>query len=103
MDLKVPPLALQTLVENSIKHSISGRREGGEIRVAARRDGNVAVLEVSDDGPGFEASAMKPDHGLHNLQERLDSLFEREGRMDIARRDGRTVVSVRVPQRLVPV
>jgi sensor histidine kinase YesM len=102
-DRMVPPLALQTLVENSIKHSISNRREGGEIRVIARVEGDAVVLDVSDDGPGFESSAMRPDHGLHNLQGRLDALFGALGRLDVTRHDGRTVVSVRVPQKLVPV
>jgi two-component system, LytTR family, sensor histidine kinase AlgZ len=100
-DLKVPPLALQTLVENSIKYAIATRREGGEIRVAARREGDLAVLEVSDDGPGFEAGALKPEHGLDNLRERVAGLFEGRGRVDVARREGRTVVSVVVPAAVV--
>jgi glucose-6-phosphate-specific signal transduction histidine kinase len=59
------------------------------------------VLEVSDDGPGFEWASLKPGHGLENLQERLQALFDGEARLDIARRGGRMVVAVSVPQKKV--
>jgi LytS/YehU family sensor histidine kinase len=100
-DLEVPPLALQLVVENSIKHAVAPRRQGGEIRVAARLLAECLVLEVSDDGPGFEWASLKPGHGLENLQERLQALFDGEARLDIARRGGRMVVAVSVPQKKV--
>jgi LytS/YehU family sensor histidine kinase len=100
-ELDVPPLSLQTLVENSIKHAVSKSRQGGEVRVVARLAHERLLLEVSDDGPGFDAGALKKGHGLENLQERLTALFEGSGKLDIARRDGRTVVSVSVPQKKV--
>ena len=99
--LEVPPLTLQTLVENSIKHAIATSRQGGEIRVAASASDGVLVLEVSDDGPGFDLRALKPGHGLENLQDRLAALFDGAARLEIARRDGRMIVSVAVPQRKV--
>ena len=98
-DLDVPPLAVQTLVENSIKHAIAVSRQGGEISVDARMDGGLLVLEVTDDGPGFEGAPMKLGHGLENLQERLTALFNGDGRLEIARRDGHTVASVILPPR----
>jgi two-component system LytT family sensor kinase len=100
-DLDVPPLALQTLVENSIKHAVAPSRQGGEIRVTARLASGSLVLEVSDDGPGFERQAFQPGHGLENLQERLTALFEGEGRIETARQGNRTVVGVVVPQKKV--
>jgi len=100
-DLEVPPLALQLVVENSIKHAVAPRRQGGEIRVAARLLADCLLLEVSDDGPGFEWASLKPGHGLENLQERLQALFDGEARLDIARRGGRMVVAVSVPQKKV--
>jgi len=47
------PLSLQSLVENSVKHAIAPRREGGEIRMAARAGDGRIELEVADTGPGF--------------------------------------------------
>jgi sensor histidine kinase YesM len=98
-DFDVPPLSVQTLVENSIKHGIAVRRQGGEVRFAARLDDGHLVLEVSDDGPGFDAAPLRRGHGLENLQERLTALFDGDGRLQIARRDGRTVASVILPAR----
>jgi sensor histidine kinase YesM len=98
-DFDVPPLSVQTLVENSIKHAIAVSRQGGEVRFSARLDDGRLVLEVSDDGPGFDGLALRRGHGLENLQERLTALFDGAGRLEISRRDGRTVASVILPAR----
>jgi LytS/YehU family sensor histidine kinase len=100
-ELEVPPMTLQTLVENSIKHAVSANRFGGEIRVAARLGAENLRLEVSDDGAGFDKAALKPGHGLDSLQDRLAVLFDGAGRLEMTRREGRMVVSVSVPQKKV--
>lgn len=71
----VPPLSLQTLVENSIKYAVAPRREGGTISVAASAEGKTISLDVTDDGPGFSSSDVLAGHGIHNLQERLYALY----------------------------
>jgi two-component system, LytTR family, sensor histidine kinase AlgZ len=96
-----PPLALQTLVENCIKHSIAPRRSGGEIRISARFEAGELAIKVRDDGPGFSPSALKQGHGLDNLQERLNALFGNEASMDIGHSDGFTVVTLVLPQKRV--
>lgn len=53
-DLPVPPLLLQPLVENAIRHGLEPKVEGGEISVRARRDGERLVIEVNDTGIGVE-------------------------------------------------
>jgi sensor histidine kinase YesM len=100
-ELEVPPLALQTLVENSIKHAVAPNRQGGEIRVSARMEPDGLLLEVSDNGPGFERASLQQGHGLENLQERLAALFDGQGRLEMARREDRMVVGVLVPQKKV--
>jgi len=100
-ELEVPPMTLQTLVENSIKHAVSSNRFGGEIRVAAQLRAGHLLLEVSDDGPGFDNDAFKPGHGLDTLQDRLAVLFDGAGRLELSQRDGRMIVSVAVPQKKV--
>ena len=100
-ELEVPPLTLQTLVENCIKHAVSSNRFGGEIRVTARLGAEHLLLEVSDDGPGFDKDALKPGHGLDTLQDRLSVLFDGAGRLELSQREGRMTVSVTVPQKKV--
>jgi LytS/YehU family sensor histidine kinase len=73
--VQVPPLAVQTLVENSVKHGIAPRREGGKVTVRARRVEGGLRLEVIDDGPGFTPASITAGHGLDNLQSRLTTLF----------------------------
>jgi signal transduction histidine kinase len=95
---EVPPLTIQTLVENSVKHAIAPRPAGGRIRVAAALAGERLVLSVWDDGPGFTIAAMRPGHGLESLQARLAARFGAAAELTIAGRDGGTLVTVTVPR-----
>lgn len=74
-ECSIPPLAVQTLVENSVKHHIAKRREGGEVAVRAERHGDVLTVTVSDDGPGIPVGSALPGHGLDVLRGRLEALF----------------------------
>ncbi|MFL6213228.1 MAG: sensor histidine kinase [Blastocatellia bacterium] len=94
---EVPPLAVQTLVENSVKHAIAPRREGGEVRVVARRAGQHLRVEVADDGPGFARDALVAGHGLDTLHARLLALYDDRAALDITTHDGHTVVSISLP------
>lgn len=96
--IEVPPLSVQTLVENSLKYAVSPRREGGEVRVVARVAGARVLIEVMDDGPGFSSGAITAGHGLDNLHARLAALFDNGAALDIAMRDERTVVTISLPQ-----
>src|SRR5262249_34157971 len=71
----VPPLALQTLVENSVKHVAAPRRAGATIRVEARPVEGGLALAVWDDGPGVRLDAVAAGPGLDNLRGRLAALF----------------------------
>ena len=93
---KVPPFALQTLVENSVRHSIAPRRTGGALRVTARRQDGHLELSVWDDGAGFSRAELRAGHGLDNLEGRLASLFDGGGGLTLRAGDGMTVV-VAVP------
>ena len=96
-DLKVPPLALQTLVENSVKHAVAQRSQPSSIQInGTRRDSRLA-LTVSDDGPGFSLADITPDHGLGNLVGRLELLFGEGAQLNVQRVAGKTIVSITVP------
>jgi hypothetical protein len=100
-DLEVPPMAVQTLVENSIKHAISRSRGGGEVRIAARIVGDRFEVQVSDDGPGFDESDVKEGHGLHSLRARLASVFAEDAALRLSSEAGRTTVTISLPGKRV--
>ncbi len=88
--LRLPPLAVQTLIENSIKYAIAPDRLGGEIRVLARETDGRLQIEVSDTGPGFSLKAAPAGHGLDNLRNRLTMLFGETADLRVSRQDGWT-------------
>jgi sensor histidine kinase YesM len=94
---QVPPLALQSLVENSIKHVVSQRAEGATIHVAASSEEGRVRLQVIDDGPGFSLQSITPEHGLGNLVSRLELLFGERAQLSVARKDETTVVTLLFP------
>jgi sensor histidine kinase YesM len=94
---KVPPLSLQTLVENSVKHVAAMRNQGASIQLrGSLQDGRV-LLEVLDDGPGFSLDTATPEHGLGNLAARLEILFGDNGRLNVSREQENTVVRISFP------
>ncbi len=110
----VPSLALQPLVENSIKHGIAKSSTAGWIGISAWREGDYLTLEVSDDGPGVMGSTREllgRGVGLTNAKERLqqlygdDQLFEIESRSELGAKMGLPetetglVVRIRIPFR----
>jgi signal transduction histidine kinase len=93
----VPTFCLQTLVENSVKHAIAPRPDGGTIEIRARAENGCVCLEVSDRGPGFTLAAIQPGHGLENLQGRLAALYGTSAKLEIDNLDGHTTVRLRIP------
>jgi two-component system, LytTR family, sensor histidine kinase AlgZ len=94
---EVPPLAVQTLVENSVKHAIAPRPEGGRIRVDAGVAGGRLCVRVWDDGPGFTTAAIRPGHGLDIVQGRLVARFGGAAGLSVEPRDGGTLVTLTLP------
>nr|WP_315491591.1 histidine kinase [uncultured Rhodoferax sp.] len=80
----VPALLLQPLVENSIKHGLEPKVEGGTITVRARRAGSQMLsLEVSDTGVGFDSTAAASSgFGLAQVHERLAAAYDSQGRVE---------------------
>jgi chemotaxis protein histidine kinase CheA len=71
-----PPMMLQSLVENSIKHGLESKPEGGTLRVMAEVSGNKLMVTVADNGLGFGAIPSNGTGlGLQNIRERLKLLY----------------------------
>jgi two-component system, LytTR family, sensor kinase len=97
-DAKVPPMAVQSLVENAVKHGITPKSGGGEFFVSASSESGTLRIEVRDTGPGFDLASIPAGHGLDNLVERLDALFGDKARLNVLRRDGHSVVEMVLPR-----
>jgi LytS/YehU family sensor histidine kinase len=80
----VPPLSLQVIVENAIKHGVAPLELGGEVRIGAERKEGALRLWVEDPGPGF-SSQRGTGTALETLRQRL----ERPGDLWMDRVDGR--------------
>ncbi len=97
-DARVPPLAIQTLVENSIKYAVAPSRAGGDIRIDAVRHNGLLQVEISDDGPSFTLESAPAGHGLDNLRGRLANVFGQQAALTVERRENRNSVRLAVPQ-----
>ena len=95
----LPSFALQTLVENAVRHAAAPRVEVTTIAIDARLEGPVLVLAVSDDGPGIDPAAAPTGTGLARLRERLAWLYGGSARLDLTSTPGRgAIATLRVPQ-----
>jgi len=95
---QVPPLAIQTLVENSVKHAVSRSRSGGEVRVAVARDNGSLRVQVSDDGPEFSLDSAPSGHGLDILRGRIAALYGQRGGLSLERRGHCNCITLSLPQ-----
>jgi sensor histidine kinase YesM len=75
-----PPMLLQPLVENALKHGLEPKMEGGEIMIKAAEEDNLLRVEVMDTGLGF-ASFEKTGVGLGNVRDRIKLLYGEKGRL----------------------
>jgi sensor histidine kinase YesM len=94
---RVPALAVQTLVENSVKYAIAPNRAGGEIRIAGSRENGCLRMAVTDQGPGFTLESAPAGHGLENLKDRLVSLYGDQAALTLDRRENQNSMILTVP------
>lgn len=93
---QVPPMLIQPLVENAVKHGISPRARGGELAIRVRLREGYLHVSVEDDGVGFDPSLLtEPQNGigLSNVRERVERLSGPEHWRVESRPGGGTVVS----------
>jgi len=98
--VQVPPLLLQPLVENSIRHGLEPAVAGGRIEVTAQRDGAQLVLSVRDTGVGFAPGTPGAGFGLSQVRERLATLYGPRATLTVERAaaEGGTIATLRLPR-----
>jgi sensor histidine kinase YesM len=93
----LPPMLLQPLVENAIKHGLEPKIDGGEVVVRARREGDRVLIEMADTGIGF-APTTAGGVGLTNIRDRLRLLYGGHASLEIRENTPTgTVVAIGVP------
>jgi two-component system LytT family sensor kinase len=107
LDVIVPSMILQPLVENSIKHGLSRKVGGGRITIRTMLRHGHAVIEVHDDGLGMTEKglegAMGGGIGLSNVNERLRTIYGASYELKLTSEPGRgTCASVEIPELAVP-
>jgi two-component system LytT family sensor kinase len=107
LSVLVPSILLQPLIENSIKHGLEPRLNGGTVTLRSRLEGNRVLIEVADDGVGMgnrPISGLRRTGagiGMKNVQERLEVLYGSQARFDVVSNPGRgTLVSIEIPANL---
>jgi two-component system LytT family sensor kinase len=107
LNVLVPSILLQPLIENSIKHGLEPRLNGGTVTLRSRLQGGRVMIEVADDGVGMVSqpvSALKRTGngiGMNNVRERLEVLYGTKARFTVVSNPGRgTLVSIELPANL---
>jgi len=103
LDMLVPSMLLQPLVENSIRHGLSSKVDGGTVRVRSKILGDKLQILVEDDGVGIPepklATLFEQGIGISNVNERLKVLFGEEYKMWIDSRLGEgTSTGIEIPE-----
>jgi two-component system LytT family sensor kinase len=98
----VPSMLLQPIVENSIKHGLAPRLEGGEIHLRARLRDERLSIEIDDNGLGIPSERLVDVYGggigISNVHERLRLLYGDQFKMDIRSREGEgTQIHIEIP------
>jgi two-component system LytT family sensor kinase len=104
LNILVPSILLQPLIENSIKHGLEPRINGGTVTLRSRLEGDHVTIEVADDGVGIGTrprTALNRSGagiGMKNVQERLDVLYGNQAHFSVVSNPGRgTLVSIEIP------
>jgi len=106
LELLVPSILLQPLIENSIKHGLEPQIHGGTVTLRSRLNGDRAIIEVADDGVGvgYKPVSSLPRTGagigIKNVRERLEVLYGNQARFTVVSNPGRgTLVSIEIPMK----
>jgi len=103
LSAEFPPMMMQTLVENAIKHGLEPKAEGGHLRVAAEIVHGKLAVTVADTGLGFgKAATAGTGVGLANIRERLQMLYGTKAVLTVAENQpSGTLVTITVPYKTV--
>jgi signal transduction histidine kinase len=98
LSCELPPLVLQPLVENALRHGLGTRMEGGTIVITVALRDDALLVRVEDDGEGFRAN-WREGTGLGNLRQRLQTACGAAASLEVRSADGGARVTAMLPKR----
>ena len=101
---QIPPMMMQTLVENAIKHGVSNLMEGGEVEITTLVENHILKIQIRNSGQLINGVAKRPKiggFGLVNTKKRLKLIYGDEARFSIFNENDKFVITeVKIPQRI---
>ena len=92
-----PPMLLQPLVENAVRHGIEPKIGGGNLNISAQIEDNQLIIKVDDDGVGVNTNST-PGAGLENVRARLSTLYGEAGKFElVSKAEGGVTATMEVP------
>ncbi len=82
--VNIPPLMIETLVENAIIHGIAPKESGGRVTIASRIEQRRLVVEVADDGVGFDPESSSRGFGLASVEQRLRLFYKNQASFQVS-------------------
>lgn len=100
-DFSIPPLTIQPIAENAIKHGINQRVDGGTLKISSYEEENSIIISIADDGVGFDVNQVKNDGrshvGMTNIKSRLKEMLNAEVIVESVINEG-TTVTIKIPK-----
>lgn len=106
-DCMLPPLVIQPLVENAVRHGLANRKQGGTVAITIRETEQEVLIRVEDDGIGYEHSIQNKHRedrntenggvALKNIRQRLLRMYGRDLQIT-SKPSGGTVISISIPK-----
>lgn len=101
-DFLIPPLTVQPIAENAIKHGVNQRPEGGTVKISSYKAENGAVVTIEDDGVGFDVNRKPDDNrshvGINNIKVRLKEMLNADVTVESIVGEG-TRVTMTIPRK----
>jgi len=84
--VRIPPMILQPLVENAVRHGIASRIEGGTVHLSAKSSSGRLVLVVEDSGSGLknQDNSVRQGIGLKNVRDRLKHIYRDQAMLQLS-------------------
>ena len=96
LNKQIPPMIIQMLIENAIKHGISNLKEGGEVKLLTNVDNDMLLIEVSNTGT-LQCTENTTQVGLKNIEKRLELLYGAAATFKLEENNNEVIATIKIP------